>query len=323
MTDLDLTATTPADMERLLNSLRSSHLVRERGGVSAQAQLYRLRTGARPAGRAGADRRLSRRQSRAQPRTDGECPGVPGPADRRLRAPAGRRREAPGDLQAGAPEHPARARRTTSFRPSSCATSSPRPRRASRARRRFRRACAASSKPGLRQTRPCRSSRPSRRSTQLLINYTERHPDVIALRRKLASLRGGAGTPVDGKPAGQRANGDRARASLPLVDYEQVKSQLGEADAQAAVYSGRVDSLRARLAPDGGARGPDSGRRSRVRQAHARLRRAQGQARRAARPPRAGQACAGERSRHRPDSVPDRRSRRACRWRRMGRRAAF
>jgi hypothetical protein len=35
---------------------------------------------------------------------------------------------------------------------------------------------------------------------------------------------------------------------LPLVDYEQVKSQLGEADAQAAVYGARVDSLRARLA---------------------------------------------------------------------------
>jgi uncharacterized protein involved in exopolysaccharide biosynthesis len=50
---------------------------------------------------------------------------------------------------------------------------------------------------------------------QLLINYTERHPDVVALRRKLASLRGDAGTP---------------------------------ADAQAAVYGGRVESLRARLA---------------------------------------------------------------------------
>lgn len=80
---------------------------------------------------------------------------------------------------------------------------------------------------------------------QLLINYTERHPDVIALRRKLASLRGDAGTPADGSAAGQRT---RARASLPLVDYEQVKSQLGDADAQAAVYGGRVDSLRARLA---------------------------------------------------------------------------
>ena len=83
---------------------------------------------------------------------------------------------------------------------------------------------------------------------QLLINYTERHPDVVALRRKLASLRGDAGTPADGKAAGQRANGDRARAPLPLVDYEQVKAQLGEADAQAAVYGGRVESLRARLA---------------------------------------------------------------------------
>jgi polysaccharide chain length determinant protein (PEP-CTERM system associated) len=83
---------------------------------------------------------------------------------------------------------------------------------------------------------------------QLLANYTERHPDVIALRRKLANLRGDVGAPVDGKAAGQHAIGTRARASLPLADYEQVKSQLGEADAQAAVYSGRVASLRARLA---------------------------------------------------------------------------
>jgi polysaccharide chain length determinant protein (PEP-CTERM system associated) len=83
---------------------------------------------------------------------------------------------------------------------------------------------------------------------QLLISYTERHPDVIALRRKLASLRGETGAAVDGQAAGQRANGGRTRAPLPLIDYEQVKAQLGEADNQAAEYGGRVESLRARLA---------------------------------------------------------------------------
>jgi polysaccharide chain length determinant protein (PEP-CTERM system associated) len=81
---------------------------------------------------------------------------------------------------------------------------------------------------------------------QLLVSYTERHPDVIALRRKLATLRGEPGAPADGTAAGQRPNG--ARAPLALFDYEQVKSQLSEADAEAAVYGDRVESLRARLA---------------------------------------------------------------------------
>ena len=75
---------------------------------------------------------------------------------------------------------------------------------------------------------------------QLLSNYTERHPDVIALRRKLALLRG--------EPNGAAANGARSSAGLSLGGYEQIKSQLGEADAQAALYAGRADSLRARLA---------------------------------------------------------------------------
>jgi polysaccharide chain length determinant protein (PEP-CTERM system associated) len=83
---------------------------------------------------------------------------------------------------------------------------------------------------------------------QLLLSYTEQHPDVIALRRKLANLRGESGAPLDGQAAGQSLNGDRARAALPLIDYEQVKSQLSQADAEAAVYGGRVESLRARLA---------------------------------------------------------------------------
>jgi polysaccharide chain length determinant protein (PEP-CTERM system associated) len=74
---------------------------------------------------------------------------------------------------------------------------------------------------------------------QLLSNYTERHPDVIALRRKLALLRG---------EPGAGANGARSSAGLSLGGYEQIKSQLGEADAQAALYAGRSDSLRARLA---------------------------------------------------------------------------
>ena len=82
---------------------------------------------------------------------------------------------------------------------------------------------------------------------QLLISYTELHPDVIALRRKLATLRGETGAPPDGTAAGQGSNGARARAPS-LIDYEQVKAQLSQADAEAAVYGGRVESLRARLA---------------------------------------------------------------------------
>jgi polysaccharide chain length determinant protein (PEP-CTERM system associated) len=80
---------------------------------------------------------------------------------------------------------------------------------------------------------------------QLLLSYTERHPDVLALRRKLAGLRGEFGAPLDGVAAGQSPNA--GRSALPLIDYEQVKSQLGQADAEAAVHGGRVESLRARL----------------------------------------------------------------------------
>lgn len=83
---------------------------------------------------------------------------------------------------------------------------------------------------------------------QLLASYTERHPDVIALRRKLAHLRGEPDTGSDGNPAVGGTNGARSRAALSLGDYEQIKSQLSEADAQVAIYAGRAESLRARLA---------------------------------------------------------------------------
>jgi polysaccharide chain length determinant protein (PEP-CTERM system associated) len=83
-----------------------------------------------------------------------------------------------------------------------------------------------------------------RQLAQLLGSYTERHPDVVALRRKLALLRGEPD--VDGAPAA--TNGARSNAGLSLGGYEQIKSQLGEADAQAALYAGRAESLRARLA---------------------------------------------------------------------------
>jgi polysaccharide chain length determinant protein (PEP-CTERM system associated) len=88
-----------------------------------------------------------------------------------------------------------------------------------------------------------------RHLAQLLGSYTERHPDVIALRRKLAHLRGEPDTMLDGGAAAQAAfNGARSSAGLSLGDYEQIRSQLAEADAQAALYAGRSDSLRARLA---------------------------------------------------------------------------
>jgi polysaccharide chain length determinant protein (PEP-CTERM system associated) len=88
-----------------------------------------------------------------------------------------------------------------------------------------------------------------RQLAQLLGSYTERHPDVIAMRRKLAHLRGEPDTTLDGGAAAAAgANGARSSAGLSLGGYEQIKSQLGEADAQAALYAGRADSLRARLA---------------------------------------------------------------------------
>lgn len=83
---------------------------------------------------------------------------------------------------------------------------------------------------------------------QLLTTYTERHPDVIALRRKLAHLRGEPGEGSDGAAAAGSTNGARAGAAISLGDYEQLKSQLSEADAQAAVNAARAESLRARLA---------------------------------------------------------------------------
>jgi polysaccharide chain length determinant protein (PEP-CTERM system associated) len=88
-----------------------------------------------------------------------------------------------------------------------------------------------------------------RQLAQLLGSYTERHPDVIALRRKLAHLRGEPDPTLAGGAAAAAAfDGARSRAGLSLGDYEQIKSQLAEADAQAALYAGRADSLRARLA---------------------------------------------------------------------------
>jgi polysaccharide chain length determinant protein (PEP-CTERM system associated) len=77
---------------------------------------------------------------------------------------------------------------------------------------------------------------------ELLIRYTERHPDVIALRRKLATLRGEG----DGGPA----NGAAARRAAPgrSIDYDRVRSQLSQADADVAAYGSRVESLRTRLA---------------------------------------------------------------------------
>jgi polysaccharide chain length determinant protein (PEP-CTERM system associated) len=76
---------------------------------------------------------------------------------------------------------------------------------------------------------------------ELLTRYTELHPDVLALRRKLATLRGDTA-----EPNGGPANG-RTAPRAPAVDYEQVRSQLGQADADAAMYAARVESQRRRL----------------------------------------------------------------------------
>jgi polysaccharide chain length determinant protein (PEP-CTERM system associated) len=81
---------------------------------------------------------------------------------------------------------------------------------------------------------------------ELSTRYTERHPDVVALQRKLAALSGESGAPLDDVAIGARSNGgDRARP--PLIDYPEVKFQLAQADADAAVYASRSQSLRSRL----------------------------------------------------------------------------
>ena len=82
---------------------------------------------------------------------------------------------------------------------------------------------------------------------ELLTRYTDRHPDVVGLRRKLAVLRGDSDAPpLDGAALSAGSNGGN-RSAPSLVDHEQVKLQLGQADADAAVHESRVDSLRARL----------------------------------------------------------------------------
>ena len=80
---------------------------------------------------------------------------------------------------------------------------------------------------------------------ELLTRYTERHPDVAALQRKLATLHGEPGL-ADGGGANGAVRRAPPRASL--IDYEEVKFQLSQADADAAVYASRVESLRSRLA---------------------------------------------------------------------------
>ena len=162
MTDLDVMATTPAEMENLLNSLRSRTSWRTRA-PSAAAQLHRCRSDARPGRRAGADRDVPGQQSRSQPREDRGRSGVSRPADRRLRARAGRGGGAPGQLQTGAPEHAARPGEL-SFPDGAAARRADRGGGRSGERRRARRGCVATSRPDPHRMPACRSSRPSRRS---------------------------------------------------------------------------------------------------------------------------------------------------------------
>jgi polysaccharide chain length determinant protein (PEP-CTERM system associated) len=68
----------------------------------------------------------------------------------------------------------------------------------------------------------------------LTTRYTELHPDVIAARRRLDRLRRGGG-------------GLASAGGGPLIDYAEVKLQLGAADADVAVYTDQVEHLRARI----------------------------------------------------------------------------
>jgi polysaccharide chain length determinant protein (PEP-CTERM system associated) len=78
----------------------------------------------------------------------------------------------------------------------------------------------------------------------LLTKYTEQHPDVVALRRKIAALQEAEAAHTPFGSANPAANG---AGSLSLADYERIKLELNEAEAEAAVHADRAQRIRTRL----------------------------------------------------------------------------
>ncbi len=86
---------------------------------------------------------------------------------------------------------------------------------------------------------------------EMLTRFTERHPDVVAMRRKLDAL--GNTTQVGTQAAPLTADDATEAQNLPgsfgisMTDYEQAKSDLLEEEANVAIFRDRVSQLRARL----------------------------------------------------------------------------
>ena len=87
--------------------------------------------------------------------------------------------------------------------------------------------------------------------SELLTRYTERHPDVIALRRKIEVLKGRNQASSDEGSAGDSLGGlSPIRAgSAGEADggYSQLRLELGQAEADVAAYQDRVNRLTLQL----------------------------------------------------------------------------
>jgi len=81
---------------------------------------------------------------------------------------------------------------------------------------------------------------------ELLTRYTERHPDVIALRRKIAAQKATEKT-ADTSGAGATGSAARPDGSFVTAEFEDIKLKQSENEADIAAYEGRVTRLRARL----------------------------------------------------------------------------
>jgi len=80
----------------------------------------------------------------------------------------------------------------------------------------------------------------------LLTRYTERHPDVVALRRKIAAQKAAEkAAEAQGSDAG--ASADSPERSVATAELEDIKLKQSENEADIAAYEGRVNRLQARL----------------------------------------------------------------------------
>lgn len=98
---------------------------------------------------------------------------------------------------------------------------------------------------------PSRLTQATQDLSELMLKYTDLHPDVIALRKRIADMR--ANGTGGGSPAGAVGRSDGKDRSLPNPVYDQVKIRLVEAESQVASlerqtedagkYSDRLDKI--------------------------------------------------------------------------------